>query len=226
MRKIFGILIVFLIIVIQTKADSAETRYFTDFNSIYIFGNMTVRLVKSDSTYAVLKGDSAYLGKISTKVKDKQLIVKFNKMGSSKTVDVIVFYKSIDEIIAKAGATVVANQAIEADDFYLKLSQGSDANIEVFCEKMNIRVTQGSDLNIKGKVTELNVASNSGAMFLGYKLKAINATLKAVTGGDINITVSGNVDATAHTSGTIYYKGVPKTISQDVSTGGEIKQKK
>jgi len=226
MRKLFGVFIVFLIIGIQAKADSAETRYLTDFNSVYVFGNLTVRLVKSDSTYAVLKGDSAYLGKITTKVKDNQLIVKFNKIGSEKTMDAIIFYKSIDEIIAKAGATIVANQALEADNFSLKLSQGSDGNIEVICNNLNVRVAQGSDLIIRGKVSELEIASNSRAVFSGYNLKAENASLKAVTGGSITISVSGNVDATAHTSGTIYYKGVPKSISQNVSTGGEIKQKK
>ena len=226
MRKIFGILIALLIIGIQAKADNAETRYFTDFNSVYVFGNLSVRLVKSDSTYAVIKGDSAYLGKISTKVKDNQLIVKFNKMGSAKTMTVVIFYKSINEIIAKAGATVVANQVFEVDNFYLKLSQGSDAVIEVICNSMNVKVAQGSDLNIKGKVTDLNVVSNSGAMFLGYNLKVINANMKADTGGGINVSVSGDLDATAHTKGIIFYKGVPKSISQDVSTGGEIKQKK
>ncbi|OYT10925.1 MAG: hypothetical protein B6I18_06455 [Bacteroidetes bacterium 4572_112] len=226
MRKIFGILIAFVIIGIQTKADSAETRYFTDFNSVYVFGNLTVRLVKSDSTYAVLKGDSAYLGKISTKVKDNQLIVKFNKMGSSKTMDVIVFYKSIDEIIAKAGATVVANQAFNVDEFYLKLSQGSDADLEIFSKSMKIRIAQGSDFKVKGSVENVEVVSNSGAGFYGYNLKASNANLKVATGGMINISLSGDVEASAHTRGTIFYKGVPKSISQSVSTGGEIKQKK
>jgi len=226
MRRIFGIFIVFLIIGIQTKADSAETRYFTDFNSVYVFGNLNVRLVKSDSTYAILKGDSSYLGKITTKVKDKQLIVKFNKMGSSKTVDVIIFYKNINEIIGKAGVMIVANQPIDAQNLKINLSNGSDADLEINTNNLDSRINQASTLNIKGSVEQLKLSSTTGATFNGKKLNVKDANLKVATGGDITIMLSGNVEATAHTGGNINYFGTPISISQSTSTGGEITQKK
>jgi len=225
MRKILGILVVFVLIGLQSKADGAEVRNLQGFSSVYIMGNLSVRLVKSDSTYAVIKGDSVYLGKVSTVVKNDELTLRFNKIGSSKTMTVVVFYKSINEITAKAGCTVVANQAIEANKIKIKLGQGSDAELEIKAHKLEVKITQGSDFRIKGNVDQLAVVSTSGSLFLGYNLMAVDANLKAVTGATINVSISGNLSAVAHTSGDVIYKGTPKTISQDVSTGGLIKQK-
>ena len=63
MRKILGILVILVLIGLQSKADGAEVRNLQSFSSVYIMGNLSVRLVKSDSTYAVIKGDSYILAK-------------------------------------------------------------------------------------------------------------------------------------------------------------------
>ncbi|MCK5846936.1 MAG: DUF2807 domain-containing protein [Bacteroidales bacterium] len=226
MRKIIGIIIAVVLSVTIAKADSAETRYLTDFNSVYLFGNMTVRLVKSDSTYVVLKGDSAAFSKVSTKIKSEELTVKFTKMGNEKTITVVVFYKNIDKIIGKAGVTVVANTSINTDKFEIKLTQGSDAILELNIDNLDVKVNQGSTITLKGKVQNLGLVSNTGAYFYGKKLNVVNANLKAATGGQIRIKLSGDVEASASTSGDIYYWGTPKTISQSASSGGEIIQNK
>ncbi|RLD46791.1 MAG: hypothetical protein DRI86_02265 [Bacteroidetes bacterium] len=226
MRKIISFFIVFVMFITIAKAESFEVRNFTNFSSVYLFGNLSVRLVKSDSTYAVIKGDSAAFSKVTTKINNEELIVKYNKIGSSKTITIVIFYKTINEIIGKAGVTIVANQAMESQDLKINLSNGSEADLEINTTNMKSRVNQGSILNIKGSVEQLELSSTTGAVFNGKKLNVKNANLRVATGGDITLTLSGDVEATAHTGGSISYFGTPKSISQSTSTGGEVTQKK
>ncbi len=226
LKKISANFILFLLISLTTLADGSEVRYLKDFNSLYIVGNINVRLVKSDSNYIVLKGAEEVFGKVSSEVKRGELNVKYLKVGEENTITIVLFYKNIDEIVAKAGVTIVANQVMDSPNFKLKLSKGAEAILEVSNKTFKVEVLQGSEFKVSGRTIELSVKSSAGSNYNGYGLVSDKTNLSAVTGGIINAKLDGDVVVSAHTGGAIYYKGSPKTISQKVSTGGVIKKKR
>jgi hypothetical protein len=196
-----------------------------EFHSVYFFGNIEVMMIKSDSNYIELFSDGYELGKITTQLKKGQLTVKNNGIGDSKVIRAIFHYKSIDELIAKAGVKLKSKDIFTIDNFSIRLSKGATAAIEIDVKIFVAIVIQGSELIISGKANNADITSNSGGLFEGYKLKAVDTVLRAVTGGKIEIHLSGNMEASTHTGGMIYYKGTPKIVSQKAATGGIIEKK-
>ncbi len=220
-KSIIAILM-FVLIGINVKASEAEVRNLANFSSISIFGNLNVRLVKGDSTYVVLKGEKDFFSAVTTEVSKNKLSIKFTKTGDDKTIDAIIYYKSINEVVGKAGANIVANNVLDSPKFNLKLAQGSEAILEFSSSNVDIKVTQASELKIKGRSINLNIICNSGANVQALEMKSDKTIVKAVTGGVVAIKLEGDVTLTAHTGAVIAYSGTPKTISQKVSTGGKI----
>ncbi len=212
----------FLIIGINAKASEAETRNLAEFTSISIFGNLNVRLVKSDSTYVILKGNKDFFSSVTSNVSDDKLSLKFTKTGGENTIDAIVYYKDLKEIIGKAGANIASSSVIDGPNLKLKLAQGSQAVLELSTINTEIRLVQASKLTLKGRSISLSIACNSGASVRGLDMKSDKTTIKAVTGGVVVINLEGDVNLSALSGAVIVYSGNPKTISQKVSTGGKI----
>ncbi len=226
MKKYLLLFIVGIMSITFANAEENETRHFGEFHSVYFFGNIEVLMIKSDSNYAELSSDSYPLGKITTEIKKGQLVFKNNGIGDSKVISVKFYYKSIDELIAKAGVKLKARDTIYSQNFSIRLSKGATVDIMVDNKIMTAIVLQGSELIISGKVENLDVTSNSGGMFEGFKLKAKDVVLRAVTGGKIQVRINGNMNASTHTGGMIYYKGTPKIVSQKAASGGIIEKAK
>lgn len=219
-----SIIAVLMFVLISTgiKASESEVRNLADFNSINLFGNLNVRLVKSDSTYVILKGEKDYFSSVTTEVSKNQLSIKFTKTGDDKTIDAVIYYKNIKEIIGKAGSNITSNEVLDNPEFNFRLAQGSEAVLEFSSSKLDIKVIQGSELILKGRSIDLNIICNSGANIKALNMKSDKTTVKATTAGVVAIKLEGSVDLSAYTGAIIGYSGTPKTISQKVSTGGKI----
>jgi hypothetical protein len=225
MKKL-TIIVIALLVVIGVKAQKTETRNFGEFHSVYFFGNINVEMIKSDSNYAVLTaGPDLELGSITTELNKGQLFVRNTGIGDDKVVKVKFYYKSIDELIAKAGVELTSANTFDIKIFSIRFSKGAIAKIDVKCQELKAIVIQGSELSISGSVDKINVSTNTGAVFHGYKLKTKDSWLRSVTGGKIEISLTGEMEASANTGGMVYFKGNPKVVSQKVITGGVIEKK-
>ncbi len=225
MNKLVLMIVLFAMSASIATAQQKETRSFGDFHSVYFFGNIEVMMIKSDSNYAEMIGENIELGSITSQLKDGQLIIKNTAVTGSKKLIVTFHYKSIDELIAKAGVKVKSKNTFDAANFSLRLSKGAEAQIVVDNKSLEAVIIQGGELIITGKVDRLDVTCNAGAVFYGFNLMSKDALLRAVTGGKIEIKIRGKLEASTNTGGMIYYKGTPTIISQKSVTGGIIEKK-
>jgi hypothetical protein len=226
MKKIILSVVIVLMAVTTINAKETETRVFGDFSSVYFFGNIEVQMVKADSNYAILTAEGELkLNTVTTQLKKGKLIIKNTGIGDEKQLHIIFYYKSINSIAAKAGVELSSKDVFIAKDFKIRLSKGAEARIEVDLKSFDASVLQGSKLYVSGKVVDLKAYCNTGSVFSAYKLNCTNVDLKAITGSEIMVSVSKNLEANAHTGGSIYYKGSPKIVSQKANTGGTITKK-
>lgn len=226
MKKIVILLVLFFVFS-GAEAKNREKRHFSEFHSVYFFGNIHVELVKSDSNYAILSSNEVLdLGSVTTELKKGRLFIRNTGIGDAKTLKLILYYKYLDEIIAKAGVELESKEVFNAEDFNLRLSKGAEAHIKVKNKRLKAIVIQGSGLHISGYAHNVEVSTNTGGIFHGFNLKVKEAKLRSVAGGKIDILMDGKMEASANTGGMIYYKGEAKIVSQKVSTGGIIEKQK
>lgn len=226
MKKI-SILFVLLVFAIALKAQNTETRRFGEFHSVYFFGNINVEMIKSDSNYAVLTaGSELELGSITTELDKSQLYIRNTGIGDEKVLKIKFYYKSLDELIAKAGVELTSANVFDVKEFSVRFSKGAIGKIKVKTEHLKAIVIQGSELNISGTTSNIEVSTNTGAVFHGYGLVSKGSWLRSVTGGKIEITLKGKMEASANTGGMVYFKGNPTIVSQKAVTGGIVEKKK
>lgn len=224
MKKISIIFILNLLIFSSVFGlKSTERRNVEDYHSIKIFGNIRVQLQKSDSTYMILESEVIPLSKVSTSVEKGELKIELlNSLKEEKEVFIKVYYKQIDEIVAKASANVFKTDLITSKFLTVKLLQGAMAHLDVVTENLTVSCGQGGEAFIYGKTNVFTADINSGGKINAYKLEANNVEASATAGGYIQVHPIVSLNAKATAKGIVYYVGEVKTINQKVSLGGEI----
>jgi len=126
------------------------------------------------------------------------------------------------EIRAASSARVYPQDVLEGDKLDLRCTAGSLIELEVAVNALEVNVDTGAEIKIKGEAGQVNISSGTGAIFSGYKLNVSNAYLKSGTGGNIEVTVSDLLEASASTGGHIKFRGNPEKLTINETLGGSV----
>ena len=201
----------------------ADTRSLSPFDEIILSGNVSALLVEGDEENIDIKNDADrldfYVEGKTLKVKATDL-VKYNK---TPTVKVIITYKKLRGLRARAGASAYTQQPISGDQLDLKFSSGASGEIEVVQNSLEVSVSEGGDLELQGQTDWQEIKVGTGGTLSAYKLKAANSVVRANTGGSAKITTTQSLDAKANTGGNITYKGDPRKVQRKDGLSGTIR---
>ncbi len=201
----------------------ADTKSLSPFDEIILSGNVSALLIAGEEESIDIKNDADrldfYVEGKSLKVKATDL-VKYNK---TPTIKVIITYKKLRGIRARAGASAYTEQAIKGDQLALKFSSGASGELEVAQSSIDITVSEGSDLEVRGETDWQEIKVATGGSLSAYKLKAANTIVKTNTGGSAEVMTTKSIDARASTGGNITYKGDPKKVQRKDGLSGTIR---
>jgi len=201
----------------------ADTKSLLPFDEIILSGNVSALLIEGDEENIDIKNDADrldfYVEGKTLKVKATDL-VKYNK---TPTVKVIITYKKLRGLRARAGASAYTQQPISGDQLDLKFSSGASGEIEVVQNSLEINVSEGGDLELQGKTDWQEIKVATGGTLSAYKLKAANSVVRANTGGSAKVMTTQSIDARANTGGSITYKGDPRKVQRKDGLSGTIK---
>lgn len=201
-----------------------ETRNLDDFQSVYVLGNIDMELIKSSTNKLVLSEVST--GTVSSEVKKGVLHVSYNMVGEDAKVVAKLYYKDLIGITAKTAVTLTSTKKLLFDSVSIRLSKGAKGNLKIEAKKFNIVVLQGSRIDIQGAGEEGVIYCNAGGACHAKDFKIKNADVRSVTGGEANVYVYGDLVASTHTGGRIFYFVEPKKINAKSVTGGVIRFEK
>ena len=105
----------------ETKHDLA------DFQKIFVYDGLPVKLVRSDENKAVVTGESRE--DVEFDIENATLKIKLgidNIFDDDDDTQVLLYYKSIDEVRAKQNASVMIADKINAEFFTLEAQEGAD----------------------------------------------------------------------------------------------------
>lgn len=215
--------IALLSLLVVTNTAFASTKALSPFDEIILSGNVSALLVEGDEENIEIRNDKdrldVYVDGKSLKVKATDL-VQYNK---TPTVKVIITYKRLRSIKARAGASAYTDNPINGDKLDLRFSSGASGEIEVAQNSIEVSVSEGGDLELEGTTTWQEVKVATGGMLSAYRLKADNAIVKANTGGNAKVMATESIDARANTGGSITYKGDPKKVQRKDGLSGSVR---
>lgn len=205
-----------------------QNREVASFDGIKVSTGITLYLTQGEENKVVVKADGSIIDDVVTKTENGILRIyissrKILRLNSSP--EVYVTFSWINSIESSSGSEVLGQNKFMLDKLVVHNSSGSSSNIEVECRDMEMYVSSGASIKARGSSLNLIAKASSGSNIKAKDLNIINAKLEASSGSDIEVHVSGELEASASSGASIKYYGeaIPKLLRQ--SSGGDIKKR-
>lgn len=211
-----------------------ETRQLTDFNSIYLYNNIDVTMIKSDEfKIEITTGDNLISNIISDVVDNTLYVRNENTLNWIRSYDYpltarIYFRDSISRIIYESVGKLESEGYISNDtlrSFQLTLMDGSgDINLNVNTKYLNLFVRDDctNNIRIKGSSNNAYINHRGFGPLHTEDMKIRKMQVHSYSYNNIYINCSDTLNANIHESGNIYYKGHPE-ISLKISPNAQGK---
>ncbi len=195
-----------------------------DFTRIKVSRGLEVYITKSSSVSLVVEADENLHDLIKTEIKNGTLIITSEKnIWQARSKKIHLSVENLNEILVSSGAEVYSENTLSYDDMKVSVSSGSEAKLHLNVNNLICKSSSGADIKLTGKTIDFDVSASSGSDILAYNLETENCTANASSGSDIKIYVTGTFVGTATSGADIRYKGNPKVVQKNSSSGGSIK---
>ncbi len=204
----------------ETKHDLA------DFQKIFVYDGLPVKLVRSDENKAVVTGESRE--DVEFDIENATLKIKLgidNIFDDDDDTQVLLYYKSIDEVRAKQNASVMIADKINAEFFTLEAQEGADITGEFEVDNLIALIRSGGEITPSGNVKHQEVNINTGGKYYAKNLQSDYLNIDIKAGGVADVTVSGKVTAKVRAGGTVNVYGDPEEIDKSTLFGGKVVRK-
>jgi hypothetical protein len=203
-----------------------ETRKVESFDGIKASAGINVFLFQGDEEKVVVEADENLHDCIKTEVKGSTLHCYIDgNIHFSKKMIVYVNYKMLNKINASSGSDVSGETLLKTETLSLGASSGADLKLEVEAQTVSCDVSSGSDAVIKGKAQHFQGSASSGADIKADELTVSSCDVNASSAGDIRISVTDRIKASASSGGDITYYGNPEKENIDESSGGDVSRR-
>jgi hypothetical protein len=192
------------------------------YEHLKVSGNIHLRLLPSESTY--LEFETAEFPESLTISQDKDQLLLRSKtdLKQSPALECKLYIENLTGLEVSRAAVVHSSDTLPFKTLSLKVETGGKAEITIASDSVHARVTQGSDIILYGNTRILQVNANTVGNCLAYELQAKDAWVKAATGSQVKVRVSGLLNANATGKSFIGYMGDPEVKEFTTSLGGEI----
>ncbi|MEM9918007.1 MAG: head GIN domain-containing protein [Bacteroidota bacterium] len=211
-----------------TSGLSASNIPLDPFDELTVTGNIEVELVKAAEESMEVEDD---FSKLRFEVINGILRIKRRKLYSIREYEdppirIRLNYKDIRSVKAVAGAFVsTGEQALESNILRLRFGSGARGKLTLKVEELSINMTEGAQLKLRGEAVSQETAVTTGAILDAHRLDSRRASVRAGTGGEVEVSVSEYIYANANTGGDIEYHGEPERVRIKDSLGGDVSPK-
>jgi len=197
-----------------------------DFKNVEISNALDLIIEQSDKTEITVEADDNLQKEITTEIKNGVLVISckkgnFNNISSKK---VFVKMPNIEGLEASSASSITAGTTLKGNN--LTLASSSAASITATVEYENVQITANSASNqtIKGKSLHVEASTSSAGVINADELLSNEVVATSSSGGSVTTQPIVNLKAEASSGGNISYKGTPKSIQKEESSGGSIHQ--
>lgn len=221
--KIKTIFLLFFLTLTSGLAQEKRIVIVSPFSAVKIFSGMEVKLISSTENKVIVYGD--YQQGVTVQQKGETLKVKQSiSTLINKEFSYIEIYstKKLQQIYARQRSKLTASDTMEQKELTLKVSEGSQVNLDVVSDKIKANVSMGGRLFLQGKTASLELNINSGGSCEAEKLYAKNVNTKVVAGGVAYVNATSLLEAKVTGGGIVRVFGKPKKQITQTTIGGKI----
>lgn len=196
-----------------------------NFSDVKVFDKLSVTLIASNETKAVISGPEQSKVEIINKNGLLKIRMPLEKLLSGEGTTVMLHFKKIHSIDANEGSVVTCAETFKQTSLDLYSEEGAKITVSLDVDKTVIKAISGGIVSVKGKAVTQSVSVHSGGVFKGKELETSQTTVSINAGGSADVKATTLVDAKVKAGGTIFIYGKPKEIKQETLMGGSVIQK-
>jgi hypothetical protein len=215
--------VILLSIITLSSFAQKRTVNIGDFTEVKTYNGLIVTLYKADKPAVVVFGDDTSEIVVKNVNGVLKIFAKLGKKVWGEDLYIKVYYTTLETIDANEGSIIKSNEIFKQNNLTVKAQEGAQIRLNLDVKHLDIKTISGGEINLEGEAENQIILANTGGMYNGFSLKTANTTVKATTGGEVDVYVTAYVKATANTGGMIYIKGNPKNVKNKSNLGGEIK---
>jgi len=205
---------------------ATEVRQLPHFYQIESTDGIAIEFTQDSVQKVIVSTDSLLLKEVVTEVKEGKLLLhRTQNDNSSERVVVKINADSITSLDISAGSSFTSINQLKGYTLEIDGSSGSYAKGDFSFTKLNVDFSSGSSGEFKGKVDRLEAETSSGSSFTAPNLISTSALVKASSGANMEVNVTGDISVEASSGGSITYIGSPTLKSIDVNSGGNFNKK-
>lgn len=218
-------------------AETTRTYEHSGFVEIEVHDGLSATIMPGDQhAVKVTSNDDSLFEKLVIEQRGDKLIVKrkpvwglidllpFGNNWSDK-ISVEITTPKLTELSASSGADVRLQQ-FEASNLVLESSSGADLIVnDIIAERLHIEAGAGASLSISGTCVAVMAEASSGADIWAEKLTCASGEIGVSSGADIDITITGELEAEATSGGSASIFGKPTPVRVEQGSGGSISYK-
>lgn len=208
------------------SASAQKTYELEPFDALSVSGNIQVTLHQGSDERAVIEISGAAQKDITVKVMRGELRIHFlnSLLYKDFEVKIAVHYNVLRNVKAAAGARITATDALRGDKIELRAGSGAQIDLELAMNAVGATAAEGGVLRLSGTTGAQTTSAASGGRVEAFDLNSDRTYARAVTGGQAFVTALRAFEATAHTGGTIEYKGDPEESNVRNIITGDIRK--
>jgi len=150
--------------------------------------------------------------------------IGWNNWGN-KSRKVYVSVKELKKLDVSSGSDVNSQNTLNGENLDVKVSSGSDVNLDIYYKNFSVDTSSGSDATISGKTKNFEAEASSGSDIKAQDLESVICKVSVSSGSDATVSVTDELYAKASSGGDIRYYGNPQIKDINESSGGDVTHK-
>ena len=173
-----------------------------------------------------LEGEEALLKDYETVVDSGMLIIKSDswlKFWRKKPITVYVSMPLVRKLSVAGSGSIVGESTIYSDRLTLELTGSGEIELDVETKQLGSIISGSGEIRLRGSAKAFQHTISGSGDLNAFNLETERSEIKITGSGNCELSASNRLDVLISGSGTVFYRGDPRTVSQEVSGSGKVK---
>ncbi|UOQ98371.1 DUF2807 domain-containing protein [Hymenobacter sp. 5317J-9] len=213
------------------QAQVKQPRQVGSFDAVSSSGGIDVVLTQGSTASVLVEASDEAQAHLVTKVEGGMLKIGWengfswkNLLSNNRKANVYITCPRLTGLSLSGGADANGRSTFSADHFKISASGGSDVKLSLTAKTLTCSASGGSDVDLSGRVDQQTVEVSGGSDYNSYGLQSSKATVRASGGSDVELTVDGELAASASGGSDVRYKGTARMANASHSGGSSVRR--
>ena len=204
----------------------SEKRDVGKFHSVEFRGHGVVHLSPGYDYEVRLEGKQSVIDDYETVVETGRLIIKSDswlKFWRKRPITVYVNMPRVKKVSVAGSGSIFGESTVYSDRLTVELTGSGEIELDVETKHLESIISGSGEIRLRGSAKALRHTISGSGDLSAFNLETERSDIKIKGSGNCELSASNQLNVLISGSGTVFYRGDPGTVSQEVAGSGKVK---